>query len=227
MWRLIKGTCSAILVLVLALLVAVQSVAYDASYIAREVLKLNTPQVLGMSEADVYRYAKQTAGYLSGVLNEPNIKVTLAGQEVWFLNEREVLHMHDVRHLFLLARYATILLLLTFLLMGMSAYRRGRLPAYLSALSLGALGGIAIAASLVLLVRQDFNHYFTQFHVLSFANDLWLLDPATDRLINLLPEPFFARAAGQTVLRATGLLLLLALGGLLPWQQVDKRQNLL
>ena len=29
------------------------------------------------------------------------------------------------------------------------------------------------------------------FHEMFFSNDLWLLDPNTDMLINIVPEPFF------------------------------------
>lgn len=227
MRRLIASGFLAVVLLVLALLVAVQSVAYDGDYIARELFKLKSPQVLGMGEGDVYRYAKQTAGYLRGALTDPNVKVTLKGEELWFLNEREVLHMQDVRHLFLLARGAVTLLLLALLLLGLIAYRRTRLREYLQALSRGAAGGIAIATFLALLVSTDFNRYFTQFHLVSFTNDLWLLNPATDRLINLLPERFFANAAGQTALRAMGLLLLLSLGGYLAARKKNNRQNLL
>ena len=33
------------------------------------------------------------------------------------------------------------------------------------------------------------------FHHLFFDNDLWILDPAKDNLINLLPEGFFSDTA--------------------------------
>lgn len=37
----------------------------------------------------------------------------------------------------------------------------------------------------------DFNRYFTYFHLIFFNNDLWLLNPNTDLLIQMLPEEFF------------------------------------
>jgi integral membrane protein (TIGR01906 family) len=40
----------------------------------------------------------------------------------------------------------------------------------------------------------DFGWLFTQFHFLSFANDLWLLDPYNDYLIIMFPQQFFFEA---------------------------------
>ena len=35
------------------------------------------------------------------------------------------------------------------------------------------------------------------FHKIFFDNDLWILDPATDLLINIVPEPFFMDTAAR------------------------------
>ena len=40
----------------------------------------------------------------------------------------------------------------------------------------------------------DFTWVFTQFHLLSFANDLWQLDPFRHYLLLLFPERFFLEA---------------------------------
>lgn len=211
MRRLVGDLLLAVVLLVLTTLVAVQWVAYDADFISGELLRLNSPQVIGMRDADVYRYAEHTAAYLRGSLQDPNLGVALNGAQRWLLNEREVLHMQDVQQLFIWARYFLGLLILVLILWGLWACRWGRFQAYLGTLKRGAIGAILIGALFALLISNDFNQSFTLFHLLSFSNDLWLLDPATDLLINLLPEQFFATAALQTALRAGALLLLLAL----------------
>lgn len=211
MKRLVGDLLLAVVLLVLATLLAVQWVAYDADFISGELLRLNSPQVIGMNDADAYRYAEHTAAYLSGSLRDPNLGVALNGAQRWLLNEREVLHMQDVQQLFTWARYVVVLLILVLILWGLWAWRRGRFQAYSRMLKRGAIGAILVGALFALSISQDFNHSFTLFHLLSFSNDLWLLDPATDLLINLLPEQFFATAALQTALRAGALLLSLAL----------------
>jgi integral membrane protein (TIGR01906 family) len=37
----------------------------------------------------------------------------------------------------------------------------------------------------------DFDRFFLQFHLISFANDLWQLDPTKDYLIMLFPQGFW------------------------------------
>lgn len=74
---------------------------------------------------------------------------------------------------------------------------------------LGILGGLAAlaAAGLVLaaLVRmQGFDAMFYRFHELCFDNTLWLMDPAEDLLIRMMPGLLFERAARQAVALAAG-----------------------
>ena len=38
------------------------------------------------------------------------------------------------------------------------------------------------------------------FHHIFFTNDLWILDPATDMLINIVPEGFFMDTAARIAL---------------------------
>lgn len=210
-----KEFCSclvlAIGLLVLSALIAVQTVAYDANFIADELIMLGSPQTIGMNKIDTYRYAAQTANYLRGSLADPNLIVTLNGVEGPFLNERETTHMQDVQQLFAAARYAVCSLVLLLIIWSLWGYRRNRLLKLLQSYVRGAGLAILIALLIALLVSQNFTHSFTLFHVLSFSNDLWQLNPATDQLINLLPEQFFADAALLMALRGLGLLVLVAL----------------
>ena len=49
-----------------------------------------------------------------------------------------------------------------------------------------------VIAALTAVISTDFTKYFIMFPPhFSFNNDLWILDPATDMLINIVPEGFF------------------------------------
>ena len=59
----------------------------------------------------------------------------------------------------------------------------------------------------------DFYKYFTIFHEIFFSNDLWQLEPAKDRLINMFPEAFFSDIAFKIVFYyIVELVLLLVIG---------------
>jgi len=58
---------------------------------------------------------------------------------------------------------------------------------------------ISLLAILLLLMAIDFYKYFTYFHEIFFTNDLWLLNPKTDILIQMLPLEFFSSIAYKVV----------------------------
>jgi len=79
-----------------------------------------------------------------------------------------------------------------------------------SAAGLGLLLGSATTIGLLLVLAAatllSFDRLWTRFHLVAFSNDLWMLDPARDRLIQLFPPEFWLDAtlllAGMTLLEA-------------------------
>ena len=61
----------------------------------------------------------------------------------------------------------------------------------------GAALFFAVLAVLAGIIATDFNKYFIIFHHIFFNNDLWMLNPDTDLLINIVPEPFFMDTAAR------------------------------
>ena len=66
-----------------------------------------------------------------------------------------------------------------------------------------------LVALLALIISTNFTKYFIIFHHIFFDNDLWILDPSTDMLINIVPEGFFMDTAGRIALTFCILCLLL------------------
>ena len=107
-----------------------------------------------------------------------------------FFNEREIKHMNDVKRIFIWVKIISVLSLITFLIF----LKPNGLPLVL----LYSL--ILIAIILFIFLFLPFNLSFTKFHEILFNNELWLLNPETDRLIVLLPERFFIDAARGIIL---------------------------
>ena len=59
----------------------------------------------------------------------------------------------------------------------------------------GTVVFFVLIAALTTIISTDFTKYFILFHKIFFNNDLWILDPSTDLLINIVPEPFFMDTA--------------------------------
>lgn len=108
-----------------------------------------------------------------------------------YFNNREIKHMEDVQLLFkggfLLKNISLSLSLLVIILSIIN--RKVKSIGY--ALFYGAFLWWGMFLLLFILSMVDFNRYFTYFHLIFFNNDLWLLNPNTDLLIQMLPEEFF------------------------------------
>lgn len=107
-------------------------------------------------------------------------------------NEKEVMHMVDVQELFDMARLLKYVSLTISLLITVY-FIANKLHLYLAkTFSLGLFLNHALIIFLIGLISTNFNKYFTIFHEIFFSNDLWILDPRTDLMIQMLPEPFFS-----------------------------------
>ena len=151
----------------------------------------------GLAEEDYPEAAAMIADYLAGRTDTFQLAATVDGAytETAF-NGKEQQHMADVRELFVLARgialggalVCAVLLLVCWLLRrsdgaAMAGFRWG----------IGAL--LLVLAALLVWGMVDFDSLFILFHHLAFTNDLWLLNPATDLLIRLMPVSFFVHYA--------------------------------
>ena len=62
-------------------------------------------------------------------------------------------------------------------------------------LLLGLFANHTLVLLIGFLAASNFTKYWTIFHHIFFTNDLWLLDPKTDLMIQMLPEQFFSGMA--------------------------------
>ncbi len=105
--------------------------------------------------------------------------------------------------------------------------RREKRGALLSQVVQGfAYGGmllLALAAAVLIWGCIDFNGLFRALHQLVFANDLWLLNPATDLLMALMPLEFFVWYATEllkSLLPVLGMMLLV----IIAWFKVGRKE---
>jgi len=109
-----------------------------------------------------------------------------------------VAHLRDVKGLIRLDYWVLLGTLIYFLTYaGVSLFwQRGR---YWRRLAWGIVGGGGITLALMLAMGLgtllNFDQLFLQFHLFSFTNELWQLDPARDYLIMLFPQGFWYDAA--------------------------------
>lgn len=166
----------------------------DFGWYEKEYEKYKVTEDLEMEIEDVMGVTEEMMAYLRGNREDLVVWTTVDGEEREFFNEREKAHMVDVKHLFfsgLKLRFGAVIVLL--LSLGGLIFTKGNCRRILpKSFLIGTGVFFGLAGCLGVMVASDFNKYFFLFHEIFFNNDLWLLDPATDLMIRMLPEEFFA-----------------------------------
>lgn len=180
--------------------------------------------ISGIAPADLRQVALEIRAYFNSGDEPLAVRTRVFGAERALFNEKEVIHMADVKRLLwgvygAFAASAACLAALT----AAGFARAGR--RWLPSLARRTLGGGALTAGLLLLFgllsTVAFDTLFLLFHQISFANDFWQLDPRTDYLVLLFPQGFWFDATLWFALRAlAGAILLTASGGAyLAWRR--------
>ncbi|MBI4296839.1 MAG: TIGR01906 family membrane protein [Chloroflexi bacterium] len=179
--------------------------------------KFNVSQTTGLPASELARAARGLITYFNSGEEPINVTVAKDGRPFELFNEREVTHLKDVKGLF---RLDYLVFLVTFAYCaGYTAvsFRRGERSRLGLAQAAVWGSGLALALMLAFSVGSllNFDQLFYQFHLLSFANEFWMLDPTKDYLIMLFPQGFWYSAALAIALSAA--LGALVLGGLALW----------
>lgn len=182
------------------LITSVEAVTYwTPGYYEKEYEKYDVLDDVHMEMDDLLDVTHEMMAYLRGNRADLHVPTIVNGQPREFFNEREIAHMEDVRGLFLgaiaLRRICLVLMAVCLaLLFALKANVRKVLP---QTVCVGTILFFIVLAVLAGIISTDFNKYFIIFHHIFFNNDLWMLDPNTDLLINIVPEPFFMDTAGR------------------------------
>ncbi len=146
----------------------------------------------GLDEPQLQRIADAFVAYFQAAPGQLQMQVTVGGQPRPLFNQREVEHMQDVQALVqLFLRLQAIAAGVGFVRV-MLALFVDRSPEPIGRellMSAGLMVGVVVLVGLLSLL--DFSGLWTRFHQVAFRNDLWMLDPRTDYLIMLFPEPFW------------------------------------
>lgn len=195
------GILMAFCLMISLFITSVEAVVYwTPGYFEKEYTKYEVLEDLpAMTMEDLLEVTEEMMDYLRGDREDLHIMTVMGGQEREFFNAREIAHMEDVQGLFLAAitirRVCLVLCALSLVLLAAAKADLKRLLP--SSICLGTGLFFGLIAALAGIISTDFTKYFIMFHHIFFDNDLWILDPATDMLINIVPEGFFMDTAGR------------------------------
>lgn len=171
--------------------------AGEARFYERGFREFHADEATGVPMPELDSAARDIIDYFEDDSDTLRILVTDDGEEVSLFNTRETEHMRDVKNVmqvlfrvnevtlaYVLAYIAAVYL--------WSGERNLRSLARLSLLGVGV--GVVVIGAIGAFAVAGFDQAWTTFHEILFRNDLWQLDPDTDRLIQMFPEPFWEEA---------------------------------
>lgn len=185
---------------------AIDQMATDAQFysgksraaVAKYLGAQNDPQAdakvteyIGLTDAEQAAFAVDIASFMAGEKNALPADV---------LNEKEQQHMIDVRNITSAAgNMSRICFYLAAALAIIAAWTGARLQKRVLPKLIGVLSAVTLIVIVVIIVMNavgsgGFEALFVGMHEAIFTNDLWLMDPATDILIRMMPLPLFEQA---------------------------------
>ncbi|MBU4540837.1 MAG: TIGR01906 family membrane protein [Firmicutes bacterium] len=185
---------------------AIEVAVFDKAFYTDQMAKNQVIKNTGIYPPDMDLVVDEMISYLKGDRQDFDIKARLAPENaknvvdrVSIFNDKEITHMDDVRNLllfFLGLRDAAMILALISFLMLLKDHQQAIIKALFYGSTIFIVLFLVIGASFVF----NFNDTFILFHQLFFTNDLWIMDPSIDRLIWIVPEPFFFAMISRMVI---------------------------
>ena len=178
--------------------------------------KYEVGRTTALSEVELDRAARGLVHYFNSSDEYINLTVVKGNQTFTLFNQREVIHLRDVKGLFRLDYWVFLgTLIYALIYAGFLIWLKGWRQ-----LARGLVWGSGLTIGLMVVLglttMLNFDQFFLQFHLFSFTNEFWRLDPSQDYLIMLFPSGFWYDAAlFITIATAVGAVILGGVGGYL------------
>jgi integral membrane protein (TIGR01906 family) len=216
-----------ILALPVALLTTnIRYVANEGRVYRYSIDQFGAVQATGVDREELLRASAELRRYFNNDIERVDIRVEQQGREILLFNQRETDHLVDVKDRFQLMNRVqefSLVYILAYIAVVVLWAREVSLRRLASYVAVGATITLVVVGAVGAIGMAGFDSAWEDFHELIFTNDFWLLNPATDRLIQMFPPEFW-----QSIVFFVGLLavseaaLLLIAAGI--YLGVSKRQ---
>jgi len=152
----------------------------------------------GIARDELVRASQELRTYFNNDDETVYVRVHEGGREVSLFNPKETAHLRDVKNVFQLVFRVQELSLIYALVYVVGVFlwaHEGTLRALAGQTMTAALITLGAILGLGVFAFTGFDQAFEQFHLISFDNEFWRLNPRTDHLIQMFPEDFWFDAS--------------------------------
>lgn len=153
-------------------------------------------RIINMSKKDAYAAVSRMMDFLHNPKMK-NLSYVAVINGYWddFFSDRTYHHLVDVKNIFIFCLNSSKILLTPSIVFIIVCVFTKKIRPLLKIWKRSLVIFLIALGAIMTFAVVNFNSLFVIFHELLFDNDLWLLYPNKDYLINLLPEEFFAKFA--------------------------------
>ena len=208
------------------LLTSIDLLCFNRSFFRWQYSLNHTAESIGISEDGLMNATNALLDYMQDKRDDIIVVEKVNGNEREIFDERETLHMVDVKNLYLNAmKTRTILLVGSITILTLLAFTH-RNQSY-TILSNAYRNSLLFLGSLIFFIAiyamVDFNGFWMNFHYVFFDNDLFLLDPNISIMINMFPSNFFFAVVFGIILLFVSIVILLKLLLVLFKHKIERR----
>ena len=208
------------------LLTSIDLLCFNRSFFRWQYSLNHTAESIGISEDGLMNATNTLLDYMQDKRDDIKVVEEVKGSIREIFDERETLHMVDVKNLYLNAmKTRTILLVGSIVILTLLVFTHHN-QSYII-LSHAYQNGLLCLGSLIFFIAIyamiDFNGFWMNFHYVFFDNDLFLLDPNISIMINMFPSNFFFAVVFGIILLFVSMVILLKLLLMLFKHKIERR----
>lgn len=212
---------------------AIEAAVFDKAFYMAQMEKNQVIENTGIYPPDIDLVVAEILSYLRNERESFDIQARIAPPEAKgvteteiIFNEKEISHMIDVRDLLIYALGVRDLCIFLFLISFLYLLKVKK-ELIIKSLFWGNLSAVVLFFLLAMAFIFNFQEIFILFHRVFFTNELWILDPTKDLLINIVPEPFFMALISRMIAYlATFFILIIGGTGFYLYWKRGKHENI-
>lgn len=198
--RNFSKTLIALIILITLLLVNIIYWGTNSSFYTELQKELSISQKTVVSQSQLEYINQEFTKYLLLRRDDLNIIITLEDEAVLIFNEREIAHMKDVKFLFKVAYFLIIIGLFLIFIKIFNYYKSKYIERIYYDIRRSLIVTTIISIIFAFIFTTNFDLFWDYFHQIFFSNDLYLLNPKTDFLIQMMPLDFFISMSTRILL---------------------------
>lgn len=168
---------------------------FRTGFMIRESEKYQVQYRLNITTEELRQVTEEMISYVRGHNGNLDVTVTEDGSSDAFFTDRDKMHLEDIA---VMVQQGKILCTIGLGLTALGIFflcKQGSLSVLCKTYLVFWLVLIGVAVVLGIWIASDLQGFINGFHRMFFKNDLWVLNPATDRLIWLFPTRIFQDGA--------------------------------